>query len=598
MKTMKYLFAVIATLIAFTSCEEDGDKIYLQSLNGNELMVSTSDVTLSPDEAQQIVLSFAWTDQTIAVSDENVGTAAKVVTNLEASLSEDFSGAVSTTETVSLSHAFTGAALNTVANAIGATVGQANTVWFRLGSATGTNIPSAYSNAVSVSVTPYEMDMNTGTVLLSNDNNENLGETGVTFHSPNADGIYSGFISIPYGWYHILFQEGNGLLWGTAGGEGAFHITSDAANNRQNMWFPGTDGCYYVIVDTQDEEWSALHISSLTASGLADEEVLMTLDKENNQWIATFTADAAGPRTITVTGQGEQYNATTGDSDGEAAAVAFAMEGESLVLAETAGSIMVEIPQAGECTLRLNLSDPTNCTATVEAGSAEVPVAYPEMVDVQRWDGTSMVSMVQLQRTDAANGTYEGTYEGPYDKDDTEHYGFEFIADGVWYRADANDLTKLVTSSNELPKFTFAEADDNVASIKVEITVHLNTLTWEYEIISQETGEGGDGEETYPASLDVVCYPDGGNETAMTTLTLTDNEKGIYTGTYSGEYRNNINIIDRTNSKWYGCDPTDNSKLSSADDKWNIWFSASGTVTITVNLSEMTYSITETQTNN
>ena len=65
MKTIKYLFAVIATLLSFTSCEEDGDKIYLQSLSGNELIASTTDVTLNADVAQQIVLSFAWTDQTI-----------------------------------------------------------------------------------------------------------------------------------------------------------------------------------------------------------------------------------------------------------------------------------------------------------------------------------------------------------------------------------------------------------------------------------------------------------------------------------------------------------------------------------------------------
>lgn len=429
MKTMKYLFAVIAALLAFASCEEDGDKIYLQSLSDNELMASTSDVTLSPDAAQQIVLSFAWTDQTIAVSDENVGTAAKVVTSLEASLSEDFSGTVSRTETTSLSHAFTGAALNTVANAIGATVGQANTVWFRLGSATGTNIPPAYSNVVKVSVTPYEMDMNTGKVLLSDNNNANLGETGVTFHSPDADGIYSGFISIPYGWYHILFQEGNGLIWGTAGNEGAFHITSDAANNRQNMWFPEAAGCYYVTVNTQEEEWSALHISSLTVSGLTNEDVTMSFDKENNQWIATFTADATGPRTITVTGQGEQYNVTTGDGSGEATVVAFAAEGESLVLAETAGSISVEVPQAGECTLRLNLSDPKNCTASVEAGGAEIP-EEPEIIHnlyVMGVNGTDYSFTQSIPLYDNTKLSYAGVLNTNPDQ-----WGYYFYTANNW----------------------------------------------------------------------------------------------------------------------------------------------------------------------
>ncbi len=461
MKTIKYLFAVIATVLSFTSCEEDGDKIYLQSLSGNELIASTTDVTLNADVAQQIVLSFAWTDQTIVISDENVGTAAKVVASLEASLSEDFSGTVSETETTSLSHAFTGAELNTIANTVGATIGQSNAIYFRLGSATGTNIPSAYSNVVKVNVTPYEMDMNTGIILDASKN-----ATGESLYSANADGIYSGFI-VANAWENFYMREGNGMVWGNIGEDGKPFVLSNEST-QWNMWYPNASGCYYVTVNTQDEEWSALHVSSLTVSGLAGEDVAMTLNESSNEWLATFTADGAESRTITISGQGEQFNATTGTDSGQSTSIAFAMNGESLSLAETAGSINVEVPQAGECTIRLNLSDPTNWTVTVEAGGAEIPVTYPE-------------------------------------------------------------------------------------------------------------------------TLDVVCYSNDGSETFMTTLRLTDSANGIYTGTYSGEYRSEINIVDRTNGVWYGCDPTDNSKLSSADDKWNIWFDGSGAVSITVNLSEMTW---------
>ena len=364
---MKYLFAVIATLIAFTSCEEDGDKIYLQSLSGNELMASTDEVKLNADVAQQIVLSFAWTDQTIAISDENVGTAVKVVTSLEASLSEDFSGTVSRTETTSLSHAFTGAELNTIANTIGATIGQSNAVWFRLGSATGTNIPSAYSNAVQVNVTPYEMDMHTGIILDASKN-----ATGETLYSANADGIYSGFMTAN-AWENFYMREGNGIVWGNVGDDGGgtpFVLSSEPT--QWNMWFPNAEGCFHVTVNTKEEEWSALHVSSLAVGGLADGDITMTFDKTNGQWLATFTADAPGSRTITISGQGELFNASTGTDAGSATDIAFAMEGENLVLAETAGSVNVEVPQAGECTLRLNLSDPKNCTASVEAGSADL----------------------------------------------------------------------------------------------------------------------------------------------------------------------------------------------------------------------------------
>lgn len=480
MKTIKSLFAVLFALLAFSACEKDGDKIYLQSLESNNLMATTDRVELNADLAQEIVVSLAWTDRTIQISDPAVGTTVTVTNYVEASLSEDFSTTVSKTATTSLSIAFTGLELNSLASEIGAVTGRNNKIYFRLAGTTGTNIPLVYSNVVSIDVTPYEMDMNTGIVILSNDQNENLGETGVTFYSPDADGIYHGFIAIPTAWYHILFKEGDGSIWGTSGSEGAFHLTDDANNSLQNMWFPGTAGCYYVIVDTQAAQWSALHISSLSVSGLTSESIDLTLDQTTNQWVGTFTADVAGSRTITINGQGEQYNVETGDGSGTATGIAFAADGEHVALAETAGNITVDVPQAGECTVRLNLYDPTNCTVSVEAGAAELP------------------------------------------------------------------------------------------------------------------GGGDSGEETpvtLPESLDVVSYSTG-SEVILTTLYPTGSESGVYTGTYSGEVRGQINIVDRTNSVWYGCDPDENSQLSSQDDKWDIWFDGTGAVTLTVNLTNMTWNYT------
>lgn len=575
MKTMKYLFAVIATLIAFTSCEEDGDKIYLQSLSGNELMASTSDVTLSPDAAQQIVLSFAWTDQTIAVSDENVGTAAKVVTNLEASLSEDFSGTVSTTETTSLSHAFTGAQLNTVANAIGATIGQPNTVWFRLGSATGTNIPSAYSNAVKVNVTPYEMDMHTGIILDASKN-----ATSKTLYSADANGVYTGFLGVKVADKNFYLREGNGTIWGNIAEDGKAFVLSNDPSNQWNFWFPDVAGCYYTVIDTNEEEWSATLLSALKITG--DITADMTFDTDNDRWIANYNSAETKDVTVRLEGTSVSYDASTGSVDGKSGMFAFTATEEGITLGTEASDITIHL-ETGDNALILDLSNPSQpYSLTVSNEAVDIPSQYPETVDVQRWDGNNMVSMVQLQRTDAENGTYKGTYKGAYDKDDIEHYGFEFIADEAWYRADANDPTKLVTSSNELPKFTFADADDNVTSIEVEITVHLNTLTWEYKIISQEPGEASQ------RTLQMM-YWDGTANQVIGTLYELDNQENVYQGTYSGN-KVEFEIVD--GNTWYGRNPTDNSKLSSEDDKWKFWIDGGETinVTITVNLNNMTWS--------
>lgn len=578
MKTMKYLFAVIATLIAFTSCEEDGDKIYLQSLSGNELMASTDEVKLNADVAQQIVLSFAWTDQTIAISDENVGTAVKVVTSLEASLSEDFSGTVSRTETTSLSHAFTGAELNTIANTIGATIGQSNAVWFRLGSATGTNIPSAYSNAVQVNVTPYEMDMHTGIILDASKN-----ATGETLYSANADGIYSGFMTAN-AWENFYMREGNGIVWGNVGDDGGgtpFVLSSEPT--QWNMWFPNAEGCFHVTVNTKEEEWSALHVSSLAVGGLADGDIAMTFDKTNGQWLATFTADAPGSRTITISGQGELFNASTGTDAGSATDIAFAMEGENLVLAETAGSVNVEVPQAGECTLRLNLSDPKNCTAAVEAGSAEVPVVYPSELKMISSDGTELLTLPQT----GEQGKYTAIYTG------LGSINFKFVdqTSDIWYgyiytEDETNDPFKLDGSGTDL-YFEGGWSDSNVNYI---ITVDLNDMTWGFEPTSS----------AYPSSIAMYQFDKNAWTKGEKVIDLTQTEEGKFTGIFQGEYGFDFMFIDE-NGTLYGTtwseDNQNGTRLETSPGQ-PLWiygydWGVSLNITINVDLTNMTWSYTE-----
>ena len=575
---MKYLFAVIATLIAFTSCEEDGDKIYLQSLSGNELMASTDEVKLNADVAQQIVLSFAWTDQTIAISDENVGTAVKVVTSLEASLSEDFSGTVSRTETTSLSHAFTGAELNTIANTIGATIGQSNAVWFRLGSATGTNIPSAYSNAVQVNVTPYEMDMHTGIILDASKN-----ATGETLYSANADGIYSGFMTAN-AWENFYMREGNGIVWGNVGDDGGgtpFVLSSEPT--QWNMWFPNAEGCFHVTVDTKEEEWSALHVSSLAVGGLADGDIAMTFDKTNGQWLATFTADAPGSRTITISGQGELFNASTGTDAGSATDIAFAMEGENLVLAETAGSVNVEVPQAGECTLRLNLSDPKNCTAAVEAGSAEVPVVYPSELKMISSDGTELLTLPQT----GEQGKYTAIYTG------LGNINFKFVdqTSDTWYgyiytEDETNDPFKLDGSGTDL-YFEGGWSDSNVNYI---ITVDLNDMTWGFEPTSS----------AYPSSIAMYQFDKNAWTKGEKVIDLTQTEEGKFTGIFQGEYGFDFMFIDE-NGTLYGTtwseDNQNGTRLETSPGQ-PLWiygydWGVSLNITINVDLTNMTWSYTE-----
>lgn len=456
MKTLNKILLTLASILALISCEKDGEKIYLQSLGSDELIATTDKVVLSVETSQKVVLSFAWKGQDVHINDTTVGTAAKAKNYMEISLSEDFSGQIYKDETTSNSIAYKCGELNSIVNGLGAKVGEVNNVFFRLGSATGENISYAYSNVVKVAVTPYVMDMNTGIVVESNNDNANLGETGVILYSPEANGIYSGFMFTPYGWYHYFLKEGNGLMWGTAGDEGAFHITSDAGNNRQNMWFPGSTGCYYVNVNTKEATWDALYISSLAISGLGENPINLTLDKENNLWIASFTATEAGEKTITISGNGDQWNVETGTNDGAGIPVnvAFTNENNNLVLADNAGNISVTIPQAGECTIKLDLINPNDRKVYVEAGEVEIPEEpeIKEHIYVMGIDGENYEFNNKIYLYNEENIEYAGIRNVV-----PNQWGYYFFNADAWgndseYKYGKSDNATNTNTSGELMK--------------------------------------------------------------------------------------------------------------------------------------------------
>ena len=68
MKTINSLFLSLAALFILSACEDDADKYYLSSLTENELIASTNNIVLTEDIAQKNVLSLAWTDRTLAIS--------------------------------------------------------------------------------------------------------------------------------------------------------------------------------------------------------------------------------------------------------------------------------------------------------------------------------------------------------------------------------------------------------------------------------------------------------------------------------------------------------------------------------------------------
>ena len=451
MKTLNKILLTLASILALMSCEKDGDKIYLQSLGSDELIATTDKVVLSVETSQKVVLSFAWKGQDVHINDTTVGTAAKAKNYMEISLSEDFSGQIYKDETTSNSIAYKGGELNSIVNGLGAKVGEVNNVFFRLGSATGENIPYAYSNVVKVDVTPYVLDMRIGKIIQSSSNNTDLTDTGYFLYSPEDNGIYSGFMFTEWNWYNYFLKEADETTWGTDNNV-AFTINS---NTGKNMWFPEHKGCYYVNVNTVEKRWDALYISSLNVNGLTDSPIEFTLDNDNKLWIANFEASEAGEKTITITGSGQQYNVETGPSSSIETNVNFATdENNNLVLADNAGNISVTIPQAEECTIKLDLINPNDRKVYIEAGGTDIPEEpeIKEHIYVMGIDGKNYEFNNKIYLYNEENIEYAGIRNVV-----PSQWGYYFFNADAWgndseYKYGKSDNATNTNTSGELMK--------------------------------------------------------------------------------------------------------------------------------------------------
>lgn len=480
MRTMKYFLVLFAVLLCFSSCEKDEYKLYLSSIGQSELIASESFVVLTQQNSQDIVLSLAWTKDALQISDPSLSAIDVTIQTLQASLQADFSDAVSQSVETSVSKAYTGFDLNTLAKNIGAVPDVANTVYFRLAAQTGQNMTPVYSNTVTVSITPYTIDMSLGYILDSS-----MAATGVTLYSPNSDGDYTGFMGAT-SWYNYYLQEGDGTIWGNDGVVGtAFTLSSeDDADKRWNFWFPGLSGCYYVDVNTNTQLWSALYIPSLNVDGGI--EGTMTFDRPNVKWTLVFNAEQTGTVNLKIAGTGRLYDVNTGTdgSDGDTnlgieTAVAFVSDGGKLALGTEPGEISVNIPALGECTLVLDLSNPSQWTASVVSGGVEAEtiseVVY--LPGISDGDG-SWTFNNSLYLYDEDNLSYAGC------ADVNSPWGYQVAIE----KDNWDDVYKMVDGDAYMGSLGFKEGENIVApgSGLYLINISLKNLTYALTEVGNE----------------------------------------------------------------------------------------------------------------
>ena len=453
---------LLCALTALVSCDESGDKIYLDGFKASDLMASASDVKLSVDNSKDVVLSLAWQNPTLFSSDETKPAGSGVLkTYLQASASEDFASVKEYTVT-DLSKAFTGADLNAAAKDLGLSPDVSSPLYFRIKSQMGANLDAAYSNVCQVKVTPYLIDMSYINIL-----NENKDQVLTKLYSPHSDGVYSGYMNAS-SWFHIWGKENDGTIWGNVGQDG--HVYEmDNTESAWNFWFPGQTGIYYTVVDTKAKEFKPTYIKAMQLNG---EE--MTYDAPTYAWVKVITTTADNTP-INIVATGAEYSKATATDD--AAAVVktmnYTLADGKMTDAATAGS--VNIAKAGTYTITVKVGENSDLTYSIESGNQTAP--EPEASNTLCMfskDGNNLLAVM--------NKVSDGVYTCKYKPSAWENFRFIFVGENkddkqTWYGSDPSDLFKLSTASDCWDIWF----KDDVTGGEVTVTADINAMTWKYE---------------------------------------------------------------------------------------------------------------------
>ena len=452
---------LLIALTAMVSCEESGDKIYLNGFKASDLIASASEVALSIDNSNVQVISFAWQNPTLLSSDETKPAASgTLITYLQASATEDFA-TVKEYSVNNLSKSFTGGDLNAAAKELGMTPDQQAPMYFRIKSQLGANLDAAYSNICKVNVTPYSIDMSYINIL-SSDKTKTL----TYLYSPSSDGIYTGYMTAS-SWMNYWGKENNGTTWGNSSTDGTFVIDNTAS--AWNFWFPGVSGIYYTVIDTQAKEWKATLLKSVQVNG---ED--MTYDAPNYAWtkIITTTADNTP---ISIVATGAEYNQSTGTDDASAIAktMNYTLNADgSMTDASAAGS--VNIPTAGTYTVTVKVGENSQLAYTIVSGDNTTP--EPEAKNTLCMftkDGGTLLAVMEE--------TSDGVYTCTYKPSSWENFRFIFVGESkddkqTWYGADGEQYK--LTSADGAWDIWFGDEDGET---EFTVTADLNTMTWKYE---------------------------------------------------------------------------------------------------------------------
>lgn len=463
-KIFRNLMMLLCALTALVSCDESGDKIYLDGFKASDLMASASDVKLSVDNSKDVVLSLAWQNPTLLSSDETKPAGSGVLkTYLQASASEDFASVKEYTVT-DLSKAFTGADLNAAAKDLGLSPDVSSPLYFRIKSQMGSNLDAAYSNVCQVRVTPYLIDMSYINIL-----NKGKDQVLTYLYSPNSDGVYSGYMNVS-SWLNCWGKENDGTFWGNIQTGDKPYAVLDNAQSACNIWFPEPAGIYYTVLDTKSEE-KLFHATLIKSMKVNGEE--MKYDGPNYAWVKVIETTADNTP-ISIVADGAEYNKSTGDKGTPIAKkMNYTLADGKMTDSKNAGSVI--IPSAGTYTITVKVGEHSQLEYTIVEGdqTAPEPEASNTLCMFSK-DGNTLLAVMSK--------VSDGVYTCKYKPTAWENFRFIYVGENkddkqTWYGSVPDNLFNLSTAGDCWDIWF----KDDVTGGEVTVTADLNTMTWKYE---------------------------------------------------------------------------------------------------------------------
>lgn len=344
MKKNNIILSLILLLsVAFVSCDNSGDKIYLSELDPSDMIATSSNVEITMANKDTYLLGFAWTKNTLVVSNAGMGAPNVAKITMEVSATSDFSTTIVQTTETGLGKSYTGTDLNSIAKSLNLTANVASDMYFRLRGSVANNINAVYSNVVDVKVTPFEIDMTKGYIL-----DKKKKAMDIYLYSAQENGIYSGFVNAA-SWSNYFLQEGDETIWGNDEVSGdAFKLSN--SSDCWNMWYPGLDGCYYTTVDTKYKEWYTTHIEAVSLTG----DIVGSLNYNSStlSWSGDVVIAANKEYNFGIKMNGTLFNYSTGANEG--VANSLNLSGSNGLLEVKEGTVK-ETLESGNYTVTLNL---------------------------------------------------------------------------------------------------------------------------------------------------------------------------------------------------------------------------------------------------